>query len=208
MGPTKSSSRWLTGTSPTRWQWASQFPAHFGHTRRRTQNAVVGPLYTSPADWKIRHAPGNAQPHNVDGSRWLSAHISTQTYSSASEVQTKLSNCILTVPSPPEMSSNDDDNKRPAIMVTNDDGIDAAGLRALVRVLVSTYKYEVLVCAPDSYVLSTPLLSLSLYTRICIRTAFVFYIWIPVVSACDRLWFWQIWALILLTVAWKLKFLV
>ncbi|XP_052189452.1 uncharacterized protein LOC127799451 [Diospyros lotus] len=48
------------------------------------------------------------------------------------------------------MGSNDDDSKRPAIMVTNDDGIDAAGLRALVRSLVSTNKYEVLVCAPDS----------------------------------------------------------
>ena len=35
-------------------------------------------------------------------------------------------------------------------MVTNDDGIDAPGLRALVQVLVSTNLYEVLVCAPDS----------------------------------------------------------
>ncbi|RVX22300.1 5'-nucleotidase SurE [Vitis vinifera] len=40
---------------------------------------------------------------------------------------------------------------RPKIMVTNDDGIDAPGLRALVQVLVSTNLYEVLVCAPDSY---------------------------------------------------------
>ncbi|CBI26244.3 hypothetical protein VitviT2T_006502 [Vitis vinifera] len=39
---------------------------------------------------------------------------------------------------------------RPKIMVTNDDGIDAPGLRALVQVLVSTNLYEVLVCAPDS----------------------------------------------------------
>uniref|UniRef100_A0A7C9DBT0 5'-nucleotidase n=1 Tax=Opuntia streptacantha TaxID=393608 RepID=A0A7C9DBT0_OPUST len=39
---------------------------------------------------------------------------------------------------------------RPTIMVTNDDGIDAAGLRALVRVLVATDRYEVRVCAPDS----------------------------------------------------------
>ena len=43
--------------------------------------------------------------------------------------------------------------KRPTIMVTNDDGIDAHGLRALVRVLVSTNLYDVRVCAPDSYVL-------------------------------------------------------
>ncbi|KFK43729.1 hypothetical protein AALP_AA1G164900 [Arabis alpina] len=40
--------------------------------------------------------------------------------------------------------------KRPIIMVTNDDGIDAHGLRSLVRVLVSTNLYDVLVCAPDS----------------------------------------------------------
>lgn len=39
---------------------------------------------------------------------------------------------------------------RPTIMVTNDDGIDAPGLRALVRVLVSTNLYNVRVCAPDS----------------------------------------------------------
>nr|GMD66136.1 5'-nucleotidase SurE isoform X1 [Ipomoea batatas] len=35
-------------------------------------------------------------------------------------------------------------------MVTNDDGIDAPGLRALVRVLISTDRFNVLVCAPDS----------------------------------------------------------
>lgn len=40
--------------------------------------------------------------------------------------------------------------KRPTIMVTNDDGIDAPGLRALVHVLVSTDLYVVRVCAPDS----------------------------------------------------------
>ncbi|XP_024931219.2 uncharacterized protein LOC107423200 isoform X2 [Ziziphus jujuba] len=39
---------------------------------------------------------------------------------------------------------------RPTLMVTNDDGIDAPGLRALVQVLVSTGRYNVLVCAPDS----------------------------------------------------------
>ncbi|GAB4843405.1 hypothetical protein Ancab_013367 [Ancistrocladus abbreviatus] len=41
-------------------------------------------------------------------------------------------------------------NARPTIMVTNDDGIDAPGLRALVSVLVSTNRYDVRVCAPDS----------------------------------------------------------
>ncbi|KAJ0233057.1 5'-nucleotidase [Hirschfeldia incana] len=40
--------------------------------------------------------------------------------------------------------------ERPIVMVTNDDGIDAPGLRSLVRVLVSTNLYQVRVCAPDS----------------------------------------------------------
>ncbi|KAK3417552.1 5'-nucleotidase SurE [Eucalyptus grandis] len=39
---------------------------------------------------------------------------------------------------------------RPTVMVTNDDGIDAPGLRSLVRVLVSSGRYNVQVCAPDS----------------------------------------------------------
>nr|GMD59829.1 5'-nucleotidase surE [Ipomoea batatas] len=39
---------------------------------------------------------------------------------------------------------------RPTVMVTNDDGVDALGLRVLVRVLVSTNRFNVLVCAPDS----------------------------------------------------------
>ncbi|KAJ0251148.1 5'-nucleotidase [Hirschfeldia incana] len=39
---------------------------------------------------------------------------------------------------------------RPIVMITNDDGIDAPGLRSLVRVLVSTNLYVVRVCAPDS----------------------------------------------------------
>ncbi|KAL2463822.1 Survival protein SurE-like phosphatase/nucleotidase [Forsythia ovata] len=39
---------------------------------------------------------------------------------------------------------------RPTVMVTNDDGIDAPGLRALVHVLVSSNRFNVLVCAPDS----------------------------------------------------------
>ncbi|GAB4851100.1 hypothetical protein Ancab_030394 [Ancistrocladus abbreviatus] len=38
----------------------------------------------------------------------------------------------------------------PTIMVTNDDGIDASCLRALVRALVSTNRYDVRVCAPDT----------------------------------------------------------
>ncbi|GMY27416.1 5'-nucleotidase SurE [Fagus crenata] len=39
---------------------------------------------------------------------------------------------------------------RPTILVTNDDGIDAPGLQALVRVLVATQRYNVQICAPDS----------------------------------------------------------
>ncbi|XP_074584520.1 uncharacterized protein LOC141840436 [Curcuma longa] len=39
---------------------------------------------------------------------------------------------------------------RPAVMVTNDDGIDAPGLRFLVDLLVASDLYRVFVCAPDS----------------------------------------------------------
>ncbi|CAK8570996.1 unnamed protein product [Lathyrus sativus] len=39
---------------------------------------------------------------------------------------------------------------RGTIMITNDDGIDAPGLRALVAALVATNLYNIQVCAPDS----------------------------------------------------------
>ncbi|XWS13634.1 hypothetical protein CRYUN_Cryun36dG0054400 [Craigia yunnanensis] len=39
--------------------------------------------------------------------------------------------------------------ERPTILVTNDDGINALGLKALVNVLVSTHQFNVLVCAPQ-----------------------------------------------------------
>ncbi|GFZ22046.1 survival protein SurE-like phosphatase/nucleotidase [Actinidia rufa] len=48
------------------------------------------------------------------------------------------------------MGCNVEATHRPTILVTNDDGIDAPGLRSLVSVLVSANRYEVLVCAPDS----------------------------------------------------------
>ena len=38
----------------------------------------------------------------------------------------------------------------PVLLVTNDDGIDAPGLRFLVNQLVAARRYRVLVCAPDS----------------------------------------------------------
>ncbi|KAH6808875.1 Survival protein SurE-like phosphatase/nucleotidase [Perilla frutescens var. frutescens] len=42
-------------------------------------------------------------------------------------------------------------NDRPTVMVTNDDGIDAAGLRALVQALVASDRFHMIfVCAPDS----------------------------------------------------------
>lgn len=47
------------------------------------------------------------------------------------------------------MASRRDYNK-PSVMVTNDDGIDAPGLRSLVSVLVSSNLFNVLVSAPDS----------------------------------------------------------
>lgn len=46
-----------------------------------------------------------------------------------------------------------EDCEQATIMITNDDGIDAPGLQALVNVLISTNRYRVWVCAPDSYVL-------------------------------------------------------
>ncbi|XP_059299020.1 uncharacterized protein LOC132051811 isoform X1 [Lycium ferocissimum] len=45
---------------------------------------------------------------------------------------------------------NESEYKKPSVMVTNDDGIDAPGLRSLVQVLVSSNLFNVLVCAPDS----------------------------------------------------------
>ncbi|KAL3334765.1 hypothetical protein AABB24_031144 [Solanum stoloniferum] len=39
---------------------------------------------------------------------------------------------------------------KPTVMVTNDDGIDAPGLRALVAALVSTNLFHIVVFAPDS----------------------------------------------------------
>ena len=38
----------------------------------------------------------------------------------------------------------------PVLLVTNDDGIDAPGLRFLVDQLVAARRYRVLVCAPDT----------------------------------------------------------
>ncbi|KAI5649145.1 hypothetical protein M9H77_35150 [Catharanthus roseus] len=49
-----------------------------------------------------------------------------------------------------ENRNSDNPADRPSVMVTNDDGIDAPGLRALVRALVSANRFNVLVCAPDS----------------------------------------------------------
>lgn len=41
-------------------------------------------------------------------------------------------------------------NNRGTIMITNDDGIDAPGLRALVKALLDTNLYNLQICAPDS----------------------------------------------------------
>ncbi|PNX78106.1 5'-nucleotidase surE-like protein, partial [Trifolium pratense] len=43
-----------------------------------------------------------------------------------------------------------EEGNRTTIMITNDDGIDAPGLRALVNSLVATNLYNIQVCAPDS----------------------------------------------------------
>lgn len=44
----------------------------------------------------------------------------------------------------------DSNNKLPNVLVTNDDGIKAPGLQALVAALVQGGKCNVFVCAPDS----------------------------------------------------------
>eukprot|EP01018_Ginkgo_biloba_P031647 Gb_09387 [translate_table: standard] len=44
---------------------------------------------------------------------------------------------------------NESDN-RPIVLVTNDDGINAPGIRVLVELLVETGRYNVNVCAPNS----------------------------------------------------------
>ncbi|XP_061354505.1 uncharacterized protein LOC133299098 [Gastrolobium bilobum] len=43
-----------------------------------------------------------------------------------------------------------EERKRATILITNDDGIDAPGLRALVQSLVNANLFNVQVCAPDS----------------------------------------------------------
>ncbi|XP_054821673.1 uncharacterized protein LOC129320311 [Prosopis cineraria] len=43
-----------------------------------------------------------------------------------------------------------EDTSKPTILVTNDDGIHAPGLKALVQVIVATNRYNVQVAAPNS----------------------------------------------------------
>lgn len=42
------------------------------------------------------------------------------------------------------------ENELPSVLVTNDDGINAPGLRALVAALVEDGSCNVFICAPDS----------------------------------------------------------
>ena len=74
----------------------------------------------------------------------------------------------ITVKSIAKMSSGGGD--RPTVMVTNDDGIDAPGIRALLHVLVSSNRFNVYVCAPDSYVFHLTLVSPSaIVCYLCVR---------------------------------------
>jgi 5'-nucleotidase len=43
-------------------------------------------------------------------------------------------------------------NNGGTIMITNDDGIDAPGLRALVKALLDNNLYNLQICAPALYV--------------------------------------------------------
>lgn len=60
------------------------------------------------------------------------------------EVTSSNSNCSK------QQSDGEVDDRRPTLLITNDDGIGAPGLRALVDVLVESGRYNVSVCAPDS----------------------------------------------------------
>ena len=57
------------------------------------------------------------------------------------------------------------DVKRPTILITNDDGIDAPGLRALVQAIVCTNRYNVQVCAPDRFFFLNHLVSFLLVAK-------------------------------------------
>ncbi|WRX20084.1 Survival protein SurE-like phosphatase/nucleotidase - like 2 [Theobroma cacao] len=48
-----------------------------------------------------------------------------------------------------KLDSSNSFEQRPTILITNDDGIEAPGLKALVSVLVSTHQFNLLVCAPQ-----------------------------------------------------------
>lgn len=41
-------------------------------------------------------------------------------------------------------------NSLPNVLITNDDGINAPGLRALVAALIEDGSFNVFICAPDS----------------------------------------------------------
>lgn len=49
---------------------------------------------------------------------------------------------------PQTQQMGEEGENRPVILVTNDDGIEAPGLRALVRALVAADRYRILVAAP------------------------------------------------------------
>lgn len=74
---------------------------------------------------------------------------------------------------------------RPTVMVTNDDGIDAPGLVALVRALVSSDQFQVFVCAPDRYARE------NFYSQVCkITWIWSFFVVIFQFPSCRGL-FWH-----------------
>ncbi|CAI0559531.1 unnamed protein product [Linum tenue] len=85
---------------------------------------------------------------SASAKRTLFSHLAS--CRSASDSSSSWSSLVPPSRSRMENSVSISDHHLPTVMITNDDGIDAPGLRSLVRVLVSSRRFHVLVCAPDS----------------------------------------------------------
>ncbi|CAI0559540.1 unnamed protein product [Linum tenue] len=110
------------------------------------------------------HGPPNAANSNGNARRRFAAKFPRSSASAKRTLFSHLASCRSASDSsssswsslvPPSRSRMENsvsisDHHLPTVMVTNDDGIDAPGLRSLVRVLVSSRRFHVLVCAPDS----------------------------------------------------------
>ncbi|KAM0888414.1 hypothetical protein ACQ4PT_028365 [Festuca glaucescens] len=89
----------------------------------------------------MRTASEREKGRDVGGKR------KTRTHNGNGEAASPLPARARTDLASPSMAST---AAQPVVMVTNDDGIDAPGLRFLVDQLVAQGRYRVLVCAPDT----------------------------------------------------------